>query len=163
MCDYVATPDFRLVVTLWGLATSHGKLWAYPSQTTLTALVRRFHGRALSRRSASRHLGALERDNWIRRVRRHRRARDGSLELHSTLYHLTRRAIRHFAGLAQRTGRALGLTPQTTGGFRCASSGTISVLSDRLIAPGGNGPPPERTKEVARDALARIQGVLGRK
>ena len=99
MTDYALAPDFRLVNLLFGLAGRFGKLWCYPSQDKLCDLLSRFHGRTMSRRSVNRHLGGLVRDGWIRRVRRHRRGADGAIEMHSTLYVLTRRAVRCFVAL----------------------------------------------------------------
>lgn len=162
MCDYVATPDFRLVVVLWGLATTHSKLYAYPAQQTLLDLVRRFHGRQLSRRSANRHLGALQRDGWIQRIRRHRYRPGIGLEMHSTLYKFTRRAVRYFAGVAGRTARVLGKPWQTRQEGACAISGTISVHTVQSNVPGVAAPPPGNNKKVAREQIARIQEVLKR-
>jgi len=97
--DYVVTPDLRVISILTGLADHFGREWCKPNQDKICELMKRFHGRIMSRRNLNRHLGALERDGWIERIRRHRRARDGSLELHSTCYRLKRRARNALAAL----------------------------------------------------------------
>lgn len=90
--DYVLNPDLRILRALVGLADHYSRDWCKPKQVKILDLARRFTGRIMSRRNLCRHLGALERDGWIERIRRHRRAPDGSLELHSTCYRIKRRA-----------------------------------------------------------------------
>ncbi len=163
MHDYVTAPDFRIVHLLFGLATSFGRLYAYPSQDKLCGLLQWFYGRHMSRRTLNRHVGGLVRDGWISRLRRHRRSSSGELELHSTLYTFTRRAIRAFAAL--RSGlRFLGTgTRRARDDFRCASPGTKSVLivQSHGVAPP-SGPPSPRQKEAARDACAAMRKILAR-
>ena len=161
MNDYALAPDFRLVNLLFGLATHHSKLWCYPSQDKLCELLARFHGRTMSRRSVNRHLGGLVRDGWLKRVRRHCRGRDGMMEMHSTLYTFTRRAVRCFASL--RAGlRFLGGSPrEVSRSAPCASTGTISVLnrqSKGVAAPPS--PPTPRQKEVATSQVATLRAIL---
>ena len=149
---YVVAPDFRLVNLLFGLATYHGKLWCYPSQDKLCDLLVRFHGRKMSRRTVNRHLGGLVRDGWLKRLRRHRRGATGELELHSTLYSFTRRAIRAFASL--RSGlRFLGTgTRGARGASRCDSTGTISVPSVQSKGAAPPASPPAPKNEVVASA-----------
>lgn len=82
----VQNADSRILETLAGLAGHHGRTWCYPSQEKLLELLKRFTGRTMSRRHLCRHLKALERDGYLRRIRRHKRARNGSLWLRSTCY-----------------------------------------------------------------------------
>ena len=98
--DYVNHPDLRILGVLAGLCGYHRKAYCYPSQETIVRLTQTHSGRAISRRSLNRHLGALELAGWIRRMRRHKRGRSGMLELHSTLYQLTRQALRWLNGAA---------------------------------------------------------------
>lgn len=161
MSDYVAAPDFRLVNLLFGLAAHHGKLWCYPSQDKLCQLLARFHGRRMSRRSVNRHLGALVRDGWLQRLRRHKRGEDGGFEMHSTLYTFTRRAVRCFASL--RAGlRFLGSGARESRGPKpCAITGTISVPSEQSkgAAPPSSAPANDK-KVAASDALAALKAIL---
>ena len=164
MSDYVAAPDFRLVHLLFGLASSHGKLWCYPSQDKLCQLVGRFHGRRMSRRTANRHLGGLVRDGWLKRLRRHRREPGRGMVLHSTLYTFTRRTLRAFAGL--RAGlRFLGTPPaRSRGDEPCARSGTISLPIVESHGPAApSSPPGPRTEGVARSALDDLKAKLAGK
>lgn len=90
--DYVLNPDLRILRALVGLADHYARDYCKPRQIKILELAKRFTGRIMSRRNLCRHLGALERDGWIERIRRHRRAKDGSLELHSTCYRIKRRS-----------------------------------------------------------------------
>jgi len=92
--DYVAKPDFRILHVLTRICARHEKLYCYPSAQTIIELVLKFTGRSISLRSLSRHIGALERDGWLRRTRRHKTGLMGELELHSTLYMMTRRTVK---------------------------------------------------------------------
>ncbi len=93
--DYVRTADFRVLDILARLALYKKQLYCYPSLQTIRELVFKFTGRSISERSLCRHLGALERDGWIGRQRRHETNRHtGELVLHSTLYLLTKRTVK---------------------------------------------------------------------
>ncbi len=94
MDPYVAKPDFRILLVLARLCNYHDKLYCYPNPRTIRDLVFRFTGRVLSNRTLSRHVGALDRDGWIRRQSRHDTGPTGELELHSNLYILTRRTVK---------------------------------------------------------------------
>lgn len=161
MTDYALHPDFRLVNLLFGLAARYGKLWCYPCQDKLCDLLTRFHGRAMSRRTLNRHLGGLVRDGWLKRVRRHRRGDTGALELHSTLYVLSRRALRAFASL--RAGlRFLGRGPgESAHAVRCARSGTISVpvVQNKCLAAPPS-PPRPRQNVAATATVAALRAIL---
>ena len=87
----VRNPDIRIMETLAGLAGKYERTWCYPSQEKILELLRKFTGRALSRRHLNRHLRALERDGLIRRVRRHIRDKTRGLLLRSTVYVLAGR------------------------------------------------------------------------
>ncbi len=94
MDDYVDTPDLRILHVLTRLCAYHSKLYCYPNYQTIREMIEKFTGRRISARSLARHLGALERDGWIGRQRRHTTDARGELELHSTLYMLTARACK---------------------------------------------------------------------
>jgi hypothetical protein len=90
--DYVRHPDLRILETLCRLASWRCRTWCYPSLKTIGELSLMFTKRFFPERTLCKHLGALVRDGWLRRQRRHTTAKDGSLELHSTLYVMTARA-----------------------------------------------------------------------
>jgi len=92
MTNYVKTPDLRALHVITRLCAYHSKLYCYPTYETLKELIEKFTGRRVSVRSLARHLGALERDGWLRRQRRHKTGPTGELQLHSTLYMMTKRA-----------------------------------------------------------------------
>jgi hypothetical protein len=96
---YVKTPDFRILWMLSRLATRYGKTWVHPYQQTLLEMVWRFTGRGMSKRTLSRHVGALVRDGWLLHRLRHRRADDGTLQCRASLYALTRRTLRWLRSL----------------------------------------------------------------
>lgn len=147
----VQKPDLRLVQTLTGLAAHHGKTYCIPSQKTILHLVRVRTARVMSLSTLNRHLAALERDGWIQRVRRHKRGRTGALELHSTLYHLKRRALAWLAGTAKAAGQILRNWLQPV------DSSAVSLLtqyeSSHLKSSSGGvktTPPPEFKELVER-------------
>jgi hypothetical protein len=106
--NVVINPDRSILVVLVGLAGRYGKTHCWPSQQKLLTLIREHTGRLLSRRTLNRHLKALERDLFIRRIRRHRRARNGSLELHSTCYVPMIRACQWFIKSARSIAGVVG-------------------------------------------------------
>jgi hypothetical protein len=91
---YVKTPDFRILWMLSRLCTRYGKTWVHPWQKTLLEMVQRFTGRGMSKRTLSRHVGALVRDGWLFHKLRHRQRPDGSLQCRASLYALTKRTMR---------------------------------------------------------------------
>lgn len=163
MTDHTLNPDFRLVTILAGLAGRHDKIWSYPAQQTLCRLLGQFYSRRMSRRSVNRHLGGLVRDGWITRRRRHCAGPDGELELHSTLYTLTRRTIRCLAGLRSCLAFLGGTAPRNAGIFRCANSGTISDLTDQSRGSGARTSPPDTPQSDPLAMLAGIKQILRRR
>lgn len=162
-CDYVRHPDMRILSLLAGHSASFKKLWSYPNQETICKLFVRLYGRDMSRRSLNRHLGALERQGYVQRVRRHKRARSGVLELHSTLYMLRRRAIRMLALLRSAVALIGPGKAKNAGNFRCANPGTTfdsSNQNNRRAAPKPGAAPPKGDKESALRALAELKKRL---
>jgi len=100
--DYVRNPAFIILDMLARICARHEKLYCYPSHLTLVELIHKFSGRSMSTRTLCRHLGALERDGWLCRQPRHRQGPTGELELHSTLYMLTRRAVKFCRSLGTK-------------------------------------------------------------
>lgn len=101
----VLVPDLRVIRVLVGLAEHWQREWCKPRQEKILELLERFTGRRMSRRNLNRHLLALERDGWIERIRRHRRAANGSLELHSTCYRIKRRSRDALRAITQSWSR----------------------------------------------------------
>ena len=99
MQDYPITPDLRVLSILADLCGRHGKLWCFPNGQTIREMLANRFARVMSPRTLWRHLGALERDHYIKRQRRHKATPAGYLELHSTIYTLLRRTIRAMRGL----------------------------------------------------------------
>lgn len=91
-------PQFIIVALLVNMAKHFKKGYAFPSQKRILELLQTRYSITMSRATLNRHLKALEKLGWFERIRRHTRARDGSLEMHSTLYRLSREAFRLFVG-----------------------------------------------------------------
>ncbi len=97
---YVKTPDFRVLMMLSRLCTRFEKTWVVPRQQTLLEMIQRFTGRAMSKRTISRHVGALVRDGWLKHRLRHRPRPDGTgLQCRSSLYVLTNRTMKWLRSL----------------------------------------------------------------
>lgn len=141
-------PEFMLVSVISGLSGHHGKNYCYPSQEKILELLA-YLGRKMSRRTLNRHLNALVRDGWIKRVRRHRTGPSG-MEFHSSLYTLTRRAFRWLAGMGKAVGRAISFGKSRV-------SNLTQYISYRKKNHGGGAskgasPPPEDPKSLAGTA-----------
>lgn len=160
--DYVRHPDTRILSLLAGHGASFKKLWTYPNQETICKLFNRIYQRDISRRSLNRHLGALEQQGYLKRVRRHRRSRSGALELHSTLYSLRRRAIRMLALLRSAVALIGPRGRKFAGVGRCANPGTICDPSDQnnRQAPLKAGGALPSNKDKALRALADVRRKL---
>jgi hypothetical protein len=145
-------PDVRIIEVLAGLACRYNKAYSFPSQDKILELLKRHTGRLMSRRTLNRHLAALERDGWVRRLRRHRRGQSGALELHSTLYHMLRRTV----AWVHKMGRAAS-TWLKTKAFPFPPSAVTSVAqhttpSGEISSPGVIKPPPPGWKAM-KEAL----------
>lgn len=160
MASLLQKPDLRVIQTLTGLAAYHGKTYVMPSQRTIVRLLRQRTGRRMSPRTLNRHLTALERDGWIERVRRHKRGRTGALELHSTLYHLKRRALAWLAGSAVAAAKIL------RNFAHLVDSSAVSLLAQnnnpllKSSSPAAFKPPPpewQSTVERLRRANRRAK------
>lgn len=105
--SYVLNPRLDFISLLVNSARYHGKDYSFMSHEYIRQAYHRTTGHDIGERALNNHLGALERDGYFARVRRHVRGPDGSLILHSTLYRLKRRAWgywRRLAGIASRAG-----------------------------------------------------------
>jgi ribosomal protein L30/L7E len=92
--DYVRRPERAVLLVLVSLAGYIGRSWAHVSQLKLLELLRKHHGVRLSRRHLNRHLGALARDGYVRRIRTHRRGPGGRIDMHATIYAILGKAQR---------------------------------------------------------------------
>ncbi len=90
-----------VMMTLFGVAKTHGKAYCYPSQKTILALMEKYHGFEISRRTLNRDLFELEKDGFVRRTRRltERGIRAGRFS--STLYRFTKKSFKFLYGLSK--------------------------------------------------------------
>lgn len=151
--DYVENPDQRILQCLAGLAAHHGKVWCMPNYKTIKALLLQRYHFCISQRSIARHIGALEEQQYLVRQRRHRRGKDGKLELHSTVYTLKAKT---YAALGQMAG-VLNLCkikpwlnrwvkPLITATFSTAETSSKYVNTSFII---------DRTDKIAQDSRKR--------
>lgn len=155
--DYVQRPDLRIICVLVGLADHYYKDWCKPKYLTIQRLLRERHGTNLSTRTLARHLGALIRDGWLTKQVRHCRARDGSLELHSTLYRLQRKARSITTGVMNSWQRFNAPHP------RAARITALPKVAATVVPPyhivelqhGRTAPPPAWDEIVKRLAPRR--------
>lgn len=126
--------NLALITLIRGNSLHYGKNYCYPSQKRLTELYHDFTGQIMSRRSLNRHLKALETTGWLTRQRRHKRNALGQLELHSTLYRLTRRAYRWLesfsSGFSAVTQSAQKYIHKYNNNGRAGLKATASALTD---------------------------------
>lgn len=148
MTSLVQKPDLRIVQVLTGLAGHYGKSYCIPAQKTILHLVRTHTGRAMSPRTLNRHLGALERDGWIKRIRRHTKDKTGMLVLHSTLYHILRRSAAWLNSVARAAASFF-----RTRAYPLASSAVSKTAQyeNPITTSSSSGvakPPPPEWKDV---------------
>ena len=155
MTSLVQKPDLRIVQTLTGLAGHYGKEYVVPSQRTIVRLVKIHTGRSMSLRTLNRHLGALERDGWIQRLRRHKRGRTGKLELHSTLYRLRRRALAWLHGSAVAAAKILRNFAQAVDSYAVTITAQNTNTLFDSSSSGGRKPPPPEWNALTRALRAR--------
>ena len=87
--------------TLVGISKTYKKRYCFPSQNKILDLISRFHGFGISRRTLNRDLFELEKEGFIKRIRRLRRSGSGSLLFSSTLYKFTGKAFKYLYGLGK--------------------------------------------------------------
>jgi len=141
-------PDQRVLTYLTGLAGHHGRNYCWPSQNTIRRGLAARTGRSMSPRTLNRHLAALTRDGWVKRIRRHRRGKTGTLELHSTLYTFTRRTLAWLAAAARTAGRFLGQRAQVLDSFAVPSLAQYENPNTQSLSLGGQNRPPPGWKDV---------------
>ncbi|MBA7496290.1 hypothetical protein ES702_06889 [subsurface metagenome] len=78
-----------ILATLNALNHKHGKLYCYPGQITIMALLARWHDTLISIATLNRWLRDLEDKGYIKRTRRIRRDKRRGIMFKSTLYKIT--------------------------------------------------------------------------
>lgn len=163
---YVQKPELALVSILGGLSERHGKTYCYPSQDWLCEHLARFAGHHMSRRTLNRHLHALEKFGWIKRLRRHRRQAERGFEFRSTLYILTRRAFRWLSMFARVAARAVKwgrvTIPAQYIPFRDSNTaaGPSGPARQEIRKPPDGGGDTKQTTATASDALQTLKRML---
>jgi len=148
--------NVALVHELAGLAASHNKTWAYPSQQTILDRLRKHHRQHISRRTLCRHLAALEDAGWIRRVVRHRRDAVAGWVFRSTLYIILGPCWR----LVRRASKAVALVARWGRVTRVAHNVTPSGYKSSPAGP--SGPHGVRNVACATDFVAQARRLLSK-
>jgi len=90
-----------VMMTLFGISKTYGKAYCFPGQKRILSLMEEYHGFEISRRTLCRDLLELEKEGFIKRVRRLRRTPAGKLLFNSTLYKFTGKAFNYLFGLGK--------------------------------------------------------------
>lgn len=163
---YVQKPELALVSILGGLSERHGKTYCYPSQEWLCEHLARFAAHRMSRRTLNRHLHALEKFGWIKRLRRHRRRAGRGFEFRSTLYILTRRSFRWLSMFAKVAARAVKwgrvtIPAQNIPPRDSYTRGACTAAPPQVTkSPPDGGGDTKQTTATALDALQTIKRML---
>lgn len=147
--NFSQKPEFLILTVLSGVAAHHGKNYCFPAQDKIVDLLGRY-GRHMSRRTLNRHMNALVRGGWIKRVRRHQRCPTRGMTFRSSLYSLTRRSFRWLSGLKDAVRRAVLWGVQLPRKTRVPNSAQHIHSMDSCTGSGPpkpGGPPPEQQKE----------------
>jgi DNA-binding HxlR family transcriptional regulator len=102
MQNYRGTVESRrsaILSTLFGIAMKYIRPFCYPAQVTILALLSKYHGINISRRTLNRDLARLVKDGFIDRMRRLTRKGIMAGRFASTLYTLKRKAFKYVYGL----------------------------------------------------------------
>lgn len=84
--NHVRRPCRQIVDVLVRLSGFYNKTYAFPSQDKILALLKRWYGVAMSRRTLNRHLNTLCKQMLLTRKRRHQYHRRKGMLIRSTLY-----------------------------------------------------------------------------
>jgi hypothetical protein len=101
--------DLAILNTFSVLSQRARKAYCYPSQLTILELAAKYYDVSRSRRTLNRRLSSLERLGYFARLRRIKRAQNGSLIFKSTLYKLKGKFFRFMGSELQRAGRFAGV------------------------------------------------------
>ena len=148
--------NMAIVQELSGLATHHGKTWAYPSQQTILERLRKYHHQTISRRTLNRHLGALEAAGWIKRVIRHREDKVTGWVFRSTLYVL----LGPVWSMVKRMAKAVAHAARWSRVPKVAHNVTPTGLKSSPGSPAG--PPGDSKKVCAAEFAAQARQLLAR-
>ena len=154
--NFNKNPDFKILTTLGAISAHHGRNYCFPSQDTLLARLTR-SGRQMCRRTLNRHLNALVRDGYVKRIRRHQRCPERGMIFRSTLYTLTRKALRWLAALQTAVGQAFKFASNFSSKSRVTNLSQHRFTKPNRIGDGpprGGGPIPENDKNVAGGSAA---------
>lgn len=147
-------PDLLILTVLSAIAGGTGRNYCYPSQEKICQLLSRY-GRTMSRRTLNRHLNALVKQGWVKRIRRHQRHPVRGMTFRSSLYTLTRRAFRWLAGMSAAVGRAVKWGKSFKRNSRVPDMAQHNPSRDiHTGRPPKSGGPPDPTQSVARSARA---------
>ena len=161
--DYVKRPRTELVRLLVELAGHYKKRYCWPSQDKICELFETRHGIHLSRRSLNSQLGALERDGWINRTRRHRIEPGRGMAFRSTLYTFTHKAMRLVLSAVAAVAFFVGGTQPTWAKKPCATPSSISLSTIKNDAvPPQKGVSGNSKKDSATNSVAEMRKILAR-
>ncbi len=128
-------------------ANFHHSTYCYPSQENILGSLYIRFGRIMSRRTLCRWTAYLEKAGFIHKQKRHRRAANGQLELHSTLYTFTLHCMDFWRSVGRKIGQLIGFTAVTV---------TAQSTHKELVSQ------PETSAKSARSTPARTKTGLRR-
>lgn len=131
----VKNPDWRICEILLGLNGRFGAKYSFASQDKICELVKKYVGRAMSRRTLNRHLLGLQRDGFIRRQRRLTYHKHKGLQRRSTLYTISGRYFRRVQYQVQALARQLTATLPSLGSTRVPNPALYAETLLKLLMP----------------------------
>ena len=84
----------QVLYILGWLAKQNGKNYCYPSQDKICELLEKKYNIKYSRRHLNRILDLLQENGFFKRIRRHKKGKNGGIQFNSTLYLLTSKCFR---------------------------------------------------------------------
>lgn len=161
----VINGDYRIISLLCGLGGYYKRRYVYPSQEWLLANLTKYYGRSMSRSTLCRHMAALERDGYLKRTKRHTYSPTLGILFRSTLYQITRKALRFAAAMANFVGLGHKKSKHNKTNKPCATSATISLpsIKDYSRDPGISGSPTkiqpgkDQMKKIIKDLRDKLR------
>jgi len=162
-----AKPDLHIILVLLMLCKKHRKNYTFPNQGTILWYLKTTYRIIISRRTLCRHMYMLESAGYLTRQQRHARCRIRGFVFRSTLYSVSRSAIRLLSGCKTSVAPRFFGVPSTAHSVRVppmAQYGSTSI-KDHETKPKSTTKPTgnHTTSKEAKGFVSSLRDALRKK
>lgn len=167
---YLGIKPQAIIEVLKKLCEHYGKLYCFPSQSTIVKYCHEWEGVKMSIRTLNRILPQLEGTGWLSMACRHKQNSDGTWHFRSTMYTLSGKVFEMCKKAVARASKffhSLGLPEMANNLFirkRIIQGGTVSEGASPPCFDQKGGPSAQYSSEEQRQAnflsLKRLQASL---